>query len=42
MGLARARSTNEYNIVGVINEGASMQLPDQGFIDLAGGKGRAL
>jgi hypothetical protein len=36
VALARARPTDQDNILGVFHERATVQLPDGGFIDLAG------
>ena len=38
MGLACARSANEHDIVGGFDEVTAVELPDQGFIDLAAGE----
>src|SRR6185437_16362840 len=38
MGLARARSAHEHHVVGGVDEVTAVELPDQGFIDLAAGE----
>ncbi|MDP9900775.1 hypothetical protein J2W36_003041 [Variovorax ginsengisoli] len=35
VGLARTRATDEHHVLGVLHEPASVQLPHQGFVDLA-------